>query len=208
MAVIYLNKRLFDYAKDEFERAYECAPDDFSIILEYANYFHATSDFEKADQMYQKALLLKPESPTALAFSALNKTHLKQIDEALEQIKNALTKSPASAFLFFIAGRIYFLSEDFDRAKDYLIKSFEMEKLPETQNLLALCYFNQKDFNQAKIIFNNMLEKSPMNINTLLNVAKCCIELKQTDEALQYLDKIVDTFPECEEAQELIREIS
>lgn len=208
LAVIYLNKRLFDYAKDEFERAYECAPDDFSIILEYANYFHATSDFEKADQMYQKALLLKPESPTALAFSALNKTHLKQIDEALEQIKNALTKSPASAFLFFIAGRIYFLSEDFDRAKDYLIKSFEMEKLPETQNLLALCYFNQKDFNQAKIIFNNMLEKSPMNINTLLNVAKCCIELKQTDEALQYLDKIVDTFPECEEAQELIREIS
>ena len=208
LAVIYLNKRLFDYAKDEFERAYECAPDDFSIILEYANYFHATSDFEKADQMYQKALLLKPESPTALAFSALNKTHLKQINEALEQIKNALTKSPASAFLFFIAGRIYFLSEDFDRAKDYLIKSFEMEKLPETQNLLALCYFNQKDFNQAKIIFNNMLEKSPMNINTLLNVAKCCIELKQTDEALQYLDKIVDTFPECEEAQELIREIS
>ena len=208
LAVIYLNKRLFDYAKDEFEKAYEYAPDDFSIIIEYANYFHATSDFEKADEMYTKALSIKPENTTALAFSALNKTHLKQIDEALEQIKNALTKSPASAFLFFIAGRIYFLSDDFERAKDYLIKSFEMEKLPETQNLLALCYFNMKDFNQAKIIFNNMLEKSPMNINTLLNLAKCCIELKQTDEALQYLDKIVDTFPECEEAQELIREIS
>lgn len=208
LAVIYLNKRLFDYAKDEFEKAYEYGNEDFSIIIEYANYFHATSDFKKADEMYEKALAIKPENPTALAFSALNKTHLKQIDTALEQIKKAISKSPASAFLFFIAGRIYFLSEDYDCAKDYLIKSFEMEKMPETQNLLALCYFNLKDFNQAKIIFNNMLEKSPLNINTLLNMAKCCIELKQIDEALGYLDKITDTFPECEEAQELIREIS
>ena len=208
LAVIYLNKRLFDYAKDEFEKAYEYGSKDFSIVLEYANYFHATSDFEKADQMYQKALELKPENPNALAFSALNKTHLKQIDVALEQIKSAISKSPASAFMFFIAGRIYFLSNDFDCAKDYLIKSFEMEQMPETQNLLALCYFNLKDFKQAKIIFNNMLEKSPLNINTLLNIAKCCIELKEIDQALEYLDKIVDTFPECEEAQELIREIS
>ena len=129
-------------------------------------------------------------------------------DTALEQIVSAIKKSPASAFLFFIAGRIYFLSDDFERAKDYLIKSFEMEQMPETQNLLALCYFNLKDFKQAKIIFNNMLEKSPLNINTLLNIAKCCIELKEIDNALGYLDKIVDTFPECEEAQELIREIS
>jgi len=208
LAVIYLNKRLFEYAKDEFEKAYEYAGDDFSIIIEYANYFHATSDFEKADQMYQKALELKPKAPEALAFSALNKTHLKQIDVALDQIKSALSKSPASAFLFFIAGRIYFLSYDFERAKDYLVKSFEMEQMPETQNLLALCYFNLKDFKQAKTIFNNMLEKSPLNINTLLNIAKCCIELKETDKALEYLDKIVDAFPECEEAQELIREIS
>ena len=208
LAVIYLNKRLFDYAKDEFEQAYEYGKEDVTIVIEYANYFHATSNFEKADEMYQKALELNPDNPNALAFSALNKTHLKQIKEATEQIKKALSKAPASAFLFFIAGRIYFLSNDFEKAKDYLVKSFELEKMPETQNLLALCYFNLKDFNQAKIIFTNILEKSPLNINTLLNVAKCCIELKEIDEALKYLDEIVNTFPECEEAQELIRKIS
>ena len=208
LAVIYLNKRLFDYAKDEFEKAYEYGSNNCSIIIEYANYFHATSDFAKADEMYQKALELQPQNPMVLAFSALNKTHLKQIDKALEQIKEALLKAPVSAFLFFIAGRIYFLANDFDRAKDYLIKSFEMGKTPETQNLLGLCYFNLKDYNQAKTIFVNMLEKTPLNINTLLNVAKSCIELNQIDEALKYLDKITDTFPECEEAQELIRKIS
>lgn len=208
LGVIYLNKRLFDYAKEEFDRAYECAPDSYEIIVEYANYFHATSNFAKADELYQKAIEIEPENPAALSFSALNKTHLKQIDIALEQIKKALGKSQASAFLFFIAGRIYFLAQDFENAKDYLVKSFEMERIPETQNLLGLCYFELKDYEQAKAIFNNMLEKSPLNINMLLNVAKCCKELNQTDEALKYLDKIVETFPECEEAQEMIREIS
>ncbi len=208
LGVLYLNKRLFDYAKDEFEKAYECDSENESIIIEYANYFHATSNFEKADEMYQKALGINPENTTALTFSALNKTHLKQIDLALDQIKKSLQKSHPSAFLFFIAGRIYFLAEDFECAKDYLVKSFEMEQIPETQNLLGLCYFNLKNYEQAKVIFSNMLEKAPLNINVLLNLAKCDHELNQDKEALEYLDKIVDTFPECEEAHELIRQYS
>lgn len=208
LGVLYLNKRLFDYAKDEFAKAYECDSENDSIVIEYANYFHATSNFEKADEMYQKALEINPDNSTALAFSALNKTHLKQIDIALEQIKKSLQKSPASAFLFFIAGRIYFLADDYETAKDYLVKSFELEQIPETQNLLGLCYFNLENYEQAKAIFANMLEKAPMNVNMLLNLAKCSHELNDDNEALEYLDKIIDTFPECEEAHELIREYS
>jgi 3-hydroxyisobutyrate dehydrogenase-like beta-hydroxyacid dehydrogenase len=57
-------------------------------------------------------------------------------------------------------------------------------------------------------IFKNLLEKAPMNVNVLLNLAKCCDKLAEKDEALSFLDKIVETFPECEEAQEMIRKIS
>ena len=53
-----------------------------------------------------------------------------------------------------------------------------------------------------------MLEKSPMNVNVLLNVAKCHEKLNETDKVLEVAEKIVDTFPECEEAQELIRKLS
>ena len=47
-----------------------------------------------------------------------------------------------------------------------------------------------------------------MNVNVLLNVAKCHEKLNETDKALEVAEKIVDTFPECEEAQELIRKLS
>ena len=198
----------FIYAKEEFELAYQYDPENYAIVLEYANYLHSTSNFEKADEMYQKAVELAPENPNALAFSALNKTHLKQIDKAMEQINKAMKKSSDSAFLLFIAGRIYFLAGDFESAKMYLVKSFELERIPDVQNLLGLCYMELGNYKQAKSIFSSMLDKAPLNINILLNMAKCCDSLDEKDDALKYAETIAENFPECEEAQELIRKLS
>ena len=208
LGVIYLNKRLFDYAKDEFSQSYKYDPNNYSIVLEYANYFHSISDFEKADELYRKALSIEPENPNGLAFSALNKTHLKQIDEAKAQIEKVLKKCSDSAFLLFIAGRIFHLAGDYETAKMYLVKAYELEKMPDVQNLLGLCYFELGNYEQAKTIFENMLEKVPMNVNVLLNLAKCHEKLGNNDEALEYAEKITDTFPDCEDAQEMIRKLS
>ena len=208
LGVIYLNKRLFDYAKDEFERAYAIAPDNYSIVVEYANYLHSVSDFENADKLYEKAVSMQPDNPNALAFSALNKTHLKQIDKAKEQIDKVLEHCSDSAFLLFIAGRIYYLAQDFETAKMYLIKAFEIDKIPDVQNLLGLCYYELGNYEQARLIFANMEEKVPMNVNVLLNLAKCWDKLGNADEALKYAQKVVDLFDECEEAHELIRQLS
>ncbi len=119
-----------------------------------------------------------------------------------------MENSSDSAFLLFIAGRIYHLAGDYETAKMYLVKSFELEKIPDVQNLLGLCYFELGNYEQAKSIFNNMLEKSPMNVNVLLNVAKCHEKLNEIDKALEVLENLVEAFPECEEAQELIRKLS
>jgi general transcription factor 3C polypeptide 3 (transcription factor C subunit 4) len=158
--------------------------------------------------MYDKAISLEPENPNALAFSALNKTHLKQINLAKEQIDKVLKRTSDSAFLLYIAGRIYHLSGDYERAKVYLVKAYEMEQIPDVQNLLGLCYFELGNYEQAKNIFENMLKKVPMNVNVLLNAAKCCEKLNDTNKALDYAEQIVKTFPECEEAHELIRNLS
>ena len=208
LGVIYLNKRLFDYAKDEFEKAYEIAPQDPSIIVEYANYLHSTSDFVKADEYYQKALEFDPENATALAFSALNKTHLKQLDIAKEQITKILERITESAFLYYIAGRIYHLDKDYETAKRYLIKAYELEQIPDVQNLLALCYYELGNYEQANTIFLNMLKEVPKNITVMLNVANCYEKMGNNDEALKYAEMIVEDFAECEDAQEMIRRLS
>ena len=150
---------------------------------------------------------IEPENPNALAFSALNKIQLQDIEKAKEQIDLAL-KSGEQAFLLFIAGKVRYLLKNFEDAKTYLIKSFESDPTNDCQNLLGLCYFELGNYGQANNIFLNLLEKSPMNINLILNSAKCFEKLGDINSALQQLEKAVEVFPDCEEAHELIRKLS
>ena len=208
LGVIYLSKRLFDYAKDEFETAYRLAPHNFSITFEYANYLHATTEFEKADKMYAKALEIEPENRDALAFSALNKRYTNDLTTALEQINKAIANSVHNGFLLYIAGKVRFAMKDFEGAKEFLIKSYELEKVEDVENLLGICYFELGNFAQANVIFENLLKSNTGNINLLLNRAKCLEKMGDNNSALQALEKAVEIFPDCEEAHEMIRRLS
>lgn len=208
LGVLYLSKRLFDYAQDEFNLALQAAPNDFSILFEYANYLHSTTDFQKADEYYAKALEINSDDPEALGFSALNKIHLKDFDTALKHIEKAIIKQPDNGFMYFIAGKIKFLKNEYEDAKMYLVKSYELEKTHDAENLLALCYYELGNYIQANEIFKSMLKDNPMNVNLLLNSARCYEKLNDKNAALELLDKVVEAFPECEEAQEMIRAIS
>lgn len=208
LGILYLNKRLFDYSEDEFNTALKLAPNDFNVLFEYANYLHSTTNFEKADEYYQKSLELKPDDLDALGFSALNKIHLKDLNKAYEQIEHVIEHETSNGFMYFIAGKIRFLQEKYEDAKMFLVKSYELEKTHDAENLLGLCYFELGDYEQANNIFKHMLEKNPLNVNLLLSSARCYEKLDDKDSALATLDKIVSTFPECEEAQEMIRKIS
>ena len=208
LGVLYMNKRLFDYAEDEFKKALEKAPDDFDIVFEYANYLHSTTNFKEADNYYEKALELNPHDTEALGFCALNKMLLGDLDTAWKQMEHALHHSQDDGFMCFVAGKIKFLQKDFETAKMYFIKSYELEKASDTEQMLGLCYFELGNFEQANGIFKHLLETNPMNINLMLNSAKCYDKMKDKDSALKTLEQIVEILPECEEAQEMIRAIS
>lgn len=98
--------------------------------------------------------------------------------------------------------------KDFEGAKDFLIKSYELEQVEDVENLLGFCYFELGNFAQANVIFENLLKTNPGNINLLLNRAKCLENMGDNTSALQALEKLVEIFPDCEEAHEMIRRLS
>ena len=175
---------------------------------EYANYLHATTDFQKADEMYAKALEIEPENREALAFSALNKLHTNDYEKALEQINHAIAHSVHNAFMLYIAGKVRFVMKDFEGAKEFLIKSYELEKVEVVENLLGFFYMELGNFGQANVIFENLLKATPGNINLMLNRAKCFEGMNDKESALAELEKAVEIFPDFEEAHEMIRRLS
>ena len=208
LAIIYLNKRLFDYAKDEFKIAMQLQPNDFEILFEYGNFLYSTSQNNEAERYYTEALEIEPNNVLALTFMALNKLILNQLDPAKEYIEKALKINHHHEYIQFCAGRIMYARGEYEDAKRYLIRAIEQNPDVETQNTLALTYYELGEYQSAINIFENILLKFPENISILKNLAKCYGELKNNDKALEYLDKLVDIFPEDEEAHQLIRQLS
>ena len=208
LGIIYLNKRLFDYAEDEFKIAMQLQPNDFEIIFEYANFLYSISKNTEAERYYQEALDISPDNVLALTFMALNKLILNQLDEAKAYIEHALKVNPHHEYIQFCAGRIFYARKEYEEAKHYLIHAVEQNPDIETQNTLALTYYELEEYQSAINIFENLLAKKPENISVLMSLAKCYAGLKDNDKALEYLDKLVTIFPEDEEAHEMIRKLS
>ncbi len=208
LGIIYLNKRLFNYAEDEFKTALKLAPNDFEIIFEYGNYLYSVSKNSEADRYYGEALELDPKNVIALTFMALNKLVLNQLDEAKKYIMKAIEYEPNHEYVQFCVGRICYARKEYEEAKKYLIRAVEQNPDIETQNTLALTYYELGDYNQALNIFKNIDSKKPNSISVLMSMAKCYEALKDNDNALKVLDKVVDIFPEDEDAHEMIRRLS
>lgn len=208
LGIIYLNKRLFDYAEEEFKTAIELAPDDFEILFEYGNFYYSLSKNNEAEKYYLKALEIDPKNVLVLTFLGLNKLIMNQLPEAKEYIMKAVEIEPNHEYVQFCVGRILFACGEFEDAKRYLISAVAQNPDIETQNTLALTYKNLGDYNQAINIFKNIDSKSPKSISVLMEIARCYECLGENDSALEYLDKIVEIFPDNEDAHEMIRKLS
>ena len=208
LAIIFLNKRLFDYAEDEFKIALSLEPNSFDILFEYGNYLYSISRNNEAERYYAESLEIQPDNVLALVFMALNKLVLNQLDDAHKYIMKAIKLEPDHEYVQFCAGRILFAQKEYEEAKRYLIKAVEANPDIETLNTLALTYYNLDDYNQALNIFLNIHQKSPKSVSVLMDIAKCYEKLEENDNALLYLDKLVEIFPDDEDAHEMIRKLS
>lgn len=207
LGVIYLNKRLFDYAEDEFQKAYALVPNDVGIIFEYANFLHATSNFKKAEEFYRKALEISPDEVNIIIFNSMNYIAMNKLEEADNWIEKALKILPKDAFVLFTAGKIKYLMKNFETAKSFLEKSLELNPTNEVKNILALDYFELKEYEKANEIFLLMIKKMPANISLLINSAKCYIGLSDFKSAKTKLKKAQKILPESLEIKEMLDEI-
>ena len=74
-------------------------------------------------------------------------------------------------------------------------------------NLLALSFFEIKEYENARNLALKLIAQYPDNINVLLLLAKASIELGDSENSVKYLEKIMEIFPEQPEAKELYEKI-
>lgn len=207
LGVIFLNKRLFKYAEDEFKLAYKLAPNDADIVFEYANFMQAMARFEEATSLYDKAIELNEKNPRIMVFAALNILSMHDLKGAIGYIEKALKLMPADPFILLNAGKIYYAAKKYDKAQFVLVKAWELNQNAEIENLLALTYYAQKEYEKAITIYEKLIKEYPTNTNVLIGYAQACEKAGKLEEAKEYAKKILEIFDEMPEAKKILKRI-
>lgn len=207
LAVLYLEERLFDYAKEEFEKAYSLEPDNPYIAYEYGNYFQMTGDSEQANKFYDSVINTIALPASIMLNIALNKISRNETDAAQEILEKALRQNSQDIDILYNLGKIYFMKGNFDAAKQIFEDAMFLDKNPEIENMLAQIYMSEDNYSDAIGLFADIDKKFPQNTFNLMNLAKCALKLNKNDDAREYLQRYTDIFPEDTEAIAMLADL-
>lgn len=90
---------------------------------------------------------------------------------------------------------------DFKKAKELFLAIGNISSNPEDNYQLGVSHLELKEYNEAKICFEQILKSEPKNIEALRNLAKILKQEKKYDEALEAYNKLISEKNDDIEAQ-------
>lgn len=200
MGCIYIAQNQMPFAQEEFELAYEKAPEDDLICYEYASYYFISGNYEKALEYYLKALKINPyqdEYKVALALLYNNLKRPMDTINLLTPIMPKIHRMPKLAYPLAVA---FYEIKKYDTALRLFLLYCEQTQDVEAFNYLALCYENLEKYQDAINITDKILKHYPENTNVLLIKARCLHGMKKSEEAEEIYLNILSKFSNFEDA--------
>ena len=133
--------------------------DDAWILLGHA--YGDLEDYEKAQQCYNKAIELQPNSSRALTMAARNQISMKNYEAAIKLYKQDCKVRPESHYPFMNLAMAYAEIGDFHKAIEFMKKA--VKRSPDSWGLweyLEDYYAHLGDYNKAKECRNKVMEIS------------------------------------------------
>ena len=172
-------------------------------------YFFDASEFEYIIQYYidsgevnlaKKALHLATKQHPFHTEILLLKSELLIFDGKFQEAQNVLDAieeiEPSHQEIYIQKATIHSKKREHKKSIALLQKSLELTDDPvEIWCLLAMEYLVMEDFEQAKYYFKCCIEEDPFDYQVLYNLLYCYEFLKLHDEALETLNKVIESNP-------------
>ncbi|MFN8455265.1 MAG: glycosyltransferase [Anaerolineae bacterium] len=201
------------------------------VLLSFGVLSLALGDEEGADLAWQRLQAEHPDHPgvaalaEALGYNASEPVNplrlLPQVEtaqtqgdwsQAIELLQDMLQAGPPlngeAAPLWNRLGYCHFMSQQLAEAETAFQRGLELA--PDNLELLgnlADLYLNQEDFDQATHYLNLALQLDPNDVNTLLTLGNCSIQLGVFDTALLAFRRVETLFPETEGIQDVLAQL-
>ncbi len=196
LGIAYTNNGNYVDAKRSFFKAYEHDPYDFSIPLSIAQSFEAVGDYDKAAEYFKETLRLSKSCTEAYIGLGNYYSRNNNVSAMLEYFSQFVRHSLAQKIKIGSAKESdQLLSEIYDELLELELKENKTES-----NLLELAEinFDLGRWENAKLIYAELLEKYLDKSEIYYRLALCSFMLREDEKAIKFLVSSFDLNPRAE----------
>ncbi|MEZ0323921.1 MAG: tetratricopeptide repeat protein [Hydrogenothermaceae bacterium] len=150
---IYKSISYYKQAIENYKKVVSLNPENKSAYYNMANAYFKMEDYKSAIENYKKADLKDKKVAYNLSLSYYNLALMEDHKEsAIENLKNAIKFNPEFKEAYLLLGKILYETGNYNQAKDYLKKAYEMyidREKSEVVYLLGLIYSYSGDKDTA-----------------------------------------------------------
>ena len=166
-------------------------------LLERASQLVALSRFNDAEKQLKDILALDPTRVEAISLLAICKSELKQHDEAISLIRQAISEQPDNDYFLYLHALFSFQKEDLKEAKKFISNAISYNPYQaDYLGLLASINLNQKDWQLALENANKGLEIDSENLTCLNTRSTALFKLDKKEEAYSTIQEALNQDPE------------
>lgn len=200
---LYLDKAVICHKLNELQEAEESYlialqidPLNPAIPAEYGNFLWRTGAYSKGAEQYNKAIELEPDNKNYFFNRAYLLQLSKQNKDALSAWEKILSEEPENKIALFNLGVIYQEEENYQRAIEIYQKLISViknkgESDVEVKSVLAYCFQQNKNIDEAKSLYDEVLSQVPDNAFVLYNLGVLLNEKKEFKQAILHLENSI-----------------
>jgi tetratricopeptide (TPR) repeat protein len=195
-------------ATDEYLASITARPDQWTSHYNMGNYLLNRGEKQKAVASYQTALQLDPRAIMAMVNSSIAYAQMGEVEKAEKILLEALDQSPDSAEANFNMGLLKAQKSDLTAAEAHLKKAFTANS-QMAQAAYNLCIITAKDrIGEAVNWCRKASNLRPQDANYSYTFAFYLNQNGDKNEAMTYLNAILEKNPRHKDAESLLKEIS
>jgi len=180
------------------EEALRLNPNNADYLYNLGICYQKNHSWEQARDIFLKALHLTPKDVSVLAALAKLELEARQFDSGLDYIAQALLLEPENIEVLQIYASILLHHGDMEKSLSVYKKALNLEPdNPATLSLLGTYFAYSGDFESAKKSLFRSFELNAKDMNTLMNLSQISLKSGDYFQAIEWLDKVLDMYPDA-----------
>jgi tetratricopeptide (TPR) repeat protein len=200
----YLASGLTDPAEKELVTTLELNAKHIPALIKMGELHIQRKEYAKALESYQALIRQNIKVPVVNFNAGLALLEMGQPKDAVPYLEEAVAKQPGVASWHLNLARAYHKSHQLQKALKYYRISLRINpNQPVAHNEMGMLFWDLKSFYFADAAFQKAYQLDNQYVDALNNLTTSSMMFKQYDQAIAYLDHLLEINPEDDNAQQL-----